>query len=118
MLPDSTETMLLEKNKDKKDAPNLQHPAFLAKSLSDENRLRILLSISVHKKSVTAIVEELALSQPLVSHHLRELKRALLVNIERNGPFVLYKLADKRVMEIVAKLQGLANDLIANRTGF
>lgn len=112
------EAKLLEKNKAKKDASNLQHPAFLAKSLSDENRLRILLSISEHKKSVSAIVEELALSQPLVSHHLRELKRALLVTIERNGPFVLYTLADKRVMEIIAKLQGLAKDLIANRTGF
>jgi DNA-binding transcriptional ArsR family regulator len=54
---------------------HFQTVAFLAKSLSDENRLRILLCVSNGKKSVSSIVEELALSQPLVSHHLKELKR-------------------------------------------
>jgi hypothetical protein len=46
-----------------------QKAAFLAKSLSDGNRLRILLLISGGKKSVSAIVEALDLSQPLVSRH-------------------------------------------------
>ena len=49
-----------------------QTVAFLAKSLSDENRLRILLRVSNGKKSVSSIVEELGLSQPLVSHHLKD----------------------------------------------
>jgi hypothetical protein len=53
---------------------HLQRAAFLAKSLSDGNRLRILVLISRDKKSVSAIVEALNLSQPLVSHHLKELK--------------------------------------------
>ena len=59
--------------------------AILAKSLADENRLRILLCVSDGKKSVSQIVEDLNLSQPLVSHHLKELKRTLLVNVERRG---------------------------------
>ncbi|UCF90996.1 MAG: winged helix-turn-helix transcriptional regulator [Desulfobacterales bacterium] len=97
---------------------NLQAPAFLAKSLSDENRLRILLCVRNRKKSVSGIVEELHLSQPLVSHHLKELRRALLVEVERNGPFVFYKLADGRVIEILRKLHELAQDLVTHRTGF
>lgn len=44
--------------------------AFLAKSLSDENRLRIMLCISKGKKSTGSIVEEVGLSQPLVSQIL------------------------------------------------
>ena len=92
--------------------------AFLAKALADENRLRIVMALAGGKKSVSSLVAELAISQPLVSHHLRELKRALLVTVERRGPFVYYELADCRVQEIVASLHGLAVDLLANRTTF
>jgi len=110
---------LLKKNqKDGLQMKNLQTPAFLAKSLSDENRLRILLCISNRKKSVSAIVEELQLSQPLISHHLRELKRSLLVKVERDGPFIYYELADKRIIDILISLDRLAADLLTQRKTF
>jgi DNA-binding transcriptional ArsR family regulator len=92
--------------------------AFLAKSLGDQKRLLILLSIANGKKSVSAIVEELDFSQPLVSHHLKELRRCLLVKVERNGPFVFYELADKRVIGIMNQLQVLASDLLTARNSF
>jgi len=92
--------------------------AFVARSLSDENRLRILLCVSEAKKSVSGIVEELNLSQPLVSHHLKELRRALLVKVERRGPFVYYDIADARIVPILAALKNLAADLLATRTTF
>lgn len=97
---------------------HLPNIAFLAKSLSDENRLRVLLCIRDGKKSVSKIVEELQLSQPLVSHHLRELKRSLLVNIERSGPFIYYELADPRIVDILETLSMVAGDLLAARTTF
>ena len=96
----------------------LQTVAFVAKSLSDENRLRILLCVNAGKKSVSAIVEELNLSQPLVSHHLKELRRALLVKTERRGPFLYYEIADPRIPEILGALRDLATDLLAARTTF
>jgi len=99
-------------------AEHYQTVAFLAKSLSDENRLRILLSVSNGKKSVSSIVEELGLSQPLVSHHLKELKRSLLVNIERSGPFIYYELADQRVLDVIQTLSTVATDLLAARKTF
>jgi ArsR family transcriptional regulator, zinc-responsive transcriptional repressor len=92
--------------------------AFLARSLSDENRLRILLCVHEAKKSVSGIVEELNLSQPLVSHHLKELRRSLLVKVERRGPFVYYEIADARIVPILAALKDLATDLLAARTTF
>lgn len=95
-----------------------QTAAFLAKSLSDENRLRILHFISDGKKSVGSIVESLNLSQPLVSHHLRELKRSLLVKVERNGPFVYYELADQRVLTVARALESIAADLLSARKTF
>lgn len=97
---------------------NLQALAFLAKCLADENRLRILLCVSKGKKSVSGIVEELGLSQPLISHHLKELKRSLLVQVERSGPFVYYETADARILRILENLDGLGKDLLNKRTTF
>ncbi len=97
---------------------DFQTVAFLAKSLSDENRLRIMACVSHGKKSVSSIVEELGLSQPLVSHHLKELKRSLLVRIERSGPFIYYELADPRILDIVRALSAVATDLLSARKTF
>jgi len=95
-----------------------QRVAFLAKSLSDENRLRIILCVSNGKKSVSSIVEELGLSQPLVSHHLKELKRSLLVKIERSGPFIYYELVDPRILDVIRTLSTVATDLLTARKTF
>jgi len=97
---------------------DLSAPAFLARSLSDENRLRILLCVRNGKKSVSRIVEEVGLSQPLVSHHLKELKRSLLVKVERRGPFIYYDLADARIVDILEQLARLAADLLSSRKTF
>jgi len=91
---------------------------FLAKALADENRVRIIMSLAQGKKTVSTMVDELGISQPLASHHLKELKRALLVTIERSGPFIYYELVDLRITTIVADLGGLAAHLLANRTTF
>jgi DNA-binding transcriptional ArsR family regulator len=99
-------------------AAQLETVAFLMKSLSDENRLRILVSLSNGKKSVSRIVEEQNLSQPLVSHHLKELKRSLLVTVERQGPFVYYGMADEGIIEIVKAAAELAINLLASRKTF
>jgi ArsR family transcriptional regulator, zinc-responsive transcriptional repressor len=109
--PDEQEGMLMRDE-------HFQTVAFLAKSLSDENRLRIILCVSCGKKSVSSIVEELGLSQPLVSHHLKELKRSLLVKIERNGPFIYYELVDGRILDVVRTLSILATDLLTARKTF
>ena len=97
---------------------NLKTIAFLAKAMSDENRLRFLLSVSNGKKSVSRVVEELGLSQPLVSHHLKELKRTLLVNVERKGPFINYEISDHRIVDLLRELNKIASDLLANRKTF
>jgi len=97
---------------------NLGVVAFVGKSLSDENRLRILMSLCNTRKTVSTIVEELGLSQPLVSHHLKELRRCLLVKVERKGLFVHYEIADERIIDIVGQLAHLATDLLSKRDTF
>lgn len=111
--PAATEQGVLELREE-----HYQTVAFLAKSLSDENRLRIILCVSNGKKSVSSIVEELGLSQPLVSHHLKELKRSLLVKIERSGPFIYYELVDPRILDVIQTLSTVAADLLSSRKTF
>jgi len=109
---------LIRKDESRAVSETLHLPAFLARCLGDENRLRILLCISEHKRSVSAIVEALALSQPLVSHHLKELRRSLLVTVGREGPFVYYALSDPRILNILKDLDALATDLLKARNAF
>jgi len=98
------------------ESSDLSTVAVLAKCLADPNRLRILLALGAGRRPVSAIVEEVALSQPLVSHHLKELRRALLVEVERSGPFVYYELADPRILQILDTLRAVGRDRLAART--
>ena len=100
------------------DSDVFQNAAHLAKSLSDGNRLRILHLVSKEKKSVSAIVDELNLSQPLVSHHLKELKHSLLVKVQCQGAFVYYQISDPRILDVVQSLDTIARDLLSSQKNF
>ena len=68
------------------------------KSLADKNRLQILLILAREGRlHVSAICDELGQSQPAVSHHLTQLRKAKLVRFERDGKFNHYQL-DSRLL--------------------
>jgi DNA-binding transcriptional ArsR family regulator len=92
--------------------------AAICKCLSDENRIRILKSLGKYKKSVSQIVEELELSQPLVSHHLKEMRHNHLLKVEREGPFVYYQLSNNDILTLLNKINHLARDLIESHEPF
>jgi DNA-binding transcriptional ArsR family regulator len=69
-------------------------------TLSDANRLKIIKFISDGDRSVSQIVEETKLSQPLVSHHLRMLREGHILETTRNGPFIFYRLKDRRLLSL------------------
>ena len=87
------------------------------KALADENRMRILLTVAQGRKSVTQVVEAVGLSQPLVSHHLRELRRGRLVTVDRQGPFVYYELAGPEVLAALSALAALDNNRTRQKGG-
>jgi DNA-binding transcriptional ArsR family regulator len=92
--------------------------AAICKSLADENRLRILITIGSGKKSVSQIVEDTGLSQPLVSHHLKELRRCHLLTVERQGPFVYYQVSNGGVLPLLARINEMAKELINSHEPF
>ena len=81
--------------------------ATVLKALADETRLRLLESLLVEEKCVTELVRELRCPQPHISHHLRILRDAGLVEGLREGKQVCYRIAPT-VLRALANRQGQA----------
>ena len=62
------------------------------KTLADVNRLRIIQRLARGDASVTELIGEVGLSQPLVSWHVRSLRVAGLVDTRRKGRETLVRL--------------------------
>ena len=64
------------------------------KVLADETRLAVLELLMDGPQHVGEINETLEIEQSLLSHHLKILRDAGLVESERDGKHVVYRLAD------------------------
>jgi len=73
-------------------------------ALADPNRLAILslLAVSPSEVCVCDITSSFKLGQPTISHHLKILKDAGLVEADKRGKWVYYALVRRRADEIKA----------------
>lgn len=72
---------------------NEEHIVKVAKALSDKTRVHILKEIAKRKHITCNDAVDLAgLSQPTVSHHLKVLQDAGLLNMEKDGRHQLLQL--------------------------
>jgi DNA-binding transcriptional ArsR family regulator len=65
---------------------------------------------------VTALAEALGFPQPTVSRHLRILRQCSLVETRREGPAVIYTLADERVITVLEMMRGLLHDYLRKQS--
>ena len=89
------------------DARRAEQIAAAFKVLGDPARLRLLSLIAAtpHGEAcVCELIEPLGLSQPTVSHHLRLLFDAGLLERERRGTWVYYRVVPERVETLRAVL--------------
>ena len=85
----------------------------MAKALGDLARLSIVYHLVKHDEiTVTAMTELLGLSQPLVSWHLRKLRRADLITTRRVGRLVYCSLNKSRFELCIRYLQDLIDPAI------
>jgi ArsR family transcriptional regulator len=70
--------------------------------LADRTRLRILQLLAKEELCSCEVMAALDLTQPTTSHHLGILERGRLVSSRREGKWVFYRLADRRVKMILA----------------
>lgn len=66
--------------------------AGILRAVGDPTRLAILESLLSHEKCVGELVEELQRPQPYVSHHLRILREAGLIEGQRDGKQICYRI--------------------------
>src|SRR5246127_4728424 len=76
----------------------------LFRLLGEPNRLAIVVSCLDGPLSVGEITARLALSQSLVSHHLRLLRAARLLKAGRRGKQIFYSIADGHVREMLTNM--------------
>lgn len=72
--------------------------------MSDPSRLRIVLSCLSEQVSVGEMAQRLRLSPSLVSHHLRLLRAARLLQAERQGRQVFYQVTDEHVLRMLGDM--------------
>ena len=93
-------------------------PAFLFKTLSDPTRLRLLNLLAEGETCVCELTDTLRVVQPKVSRHLARLKRAGLVDAQRNGKWMHYRWAqhgDPLVRQVASGLRAwMAKDARMN----
>lgn len=79
----------------------LDEAVALLKGFADPTRLRILLLLRDGEVCVHQIVEALSMTQSAVSHQLRTLRTARLVEFSKRGRHVYYRLADQHVRDVL-----------------
>lgn len=73
----------------------------LFRIFADSTRVRILYVLEESEMCVCDLAALLGMTQSAISHQLRALKNARLVNARRDGKTVFYSLADQHVKTIL-----------------
>ena len=76
--------------------------------LGDPLRRRIVELLAAEQLCTCHLVDELGVKQPTVSHHLRVLRDAGVVDAEPRGRFTYYRLRPEAVERLAADLTALA----------
>jgi ArsR family transcriptional regulator len=87
------------------DAAGARTLAGIFKALSDPNRLRLVSMIQAHEGGAACVCDltgPLGLTQPTVSHHLRVLREAGIVECEKRGVWAFYRLAPDALAALAA----------------
>jgi len=84
------------------------HVAQIGKALASPKRLEVLELLSQSPKTVDVLAQETAMDIKLASAHLKALKLARLVECERDGKFMIYRLTSSDVAQLLVHLRETA----------
>ena len=87
--------------------------ARIARAIGSAHRLEILEHLAQGERGVDSLAERVGLSTANASQHLQQLKRAGLVASRRDGKFILYRLADDRVLDLMHALFDVGENNLA-----
>lgn len=83
------------------------------KTLANVRRLEIIHLLADGPREVSRLAEEMGISEPNVSQHLAVMRSAGVVEAERNGRKVRYRLADPEIIEACETMRGVLSRRLA-----
>ncbi len=86
----------------------------VGKAVANPGRLELLDLLTQGPRTVEGLAREAGISVANASQHLRILRAARLVEAEKRGLFVIYRLADQGVGDFFLTLRTLAEDRLAD----
>jgi ArsR family transcriptional regulator len=89
--------------------------ADLCSALADPSRILLLYALAEKPRSVNELSNEVGISQPATSRHLKVMRERGLVNATRQGQSVEYSLADVRLIEALDTLRAVLRDSLSHR---
>lgn len=89
--------------------------AEICQALADPTRIAILYELADGPRNVSEIAAALGQPQPAVSRHLKTLRDRGMVKAERSGGYVVYSLADRRVVEALDLLRAVMARVLSDR---
>ena len=84
-------------------------------ALSDPTRILMLYALSETPLNVTELTNELGVTQPTASRHLKVLRDRGLVHTIRQGTTITYHLSDQRLIQALDLLRSVMRDGLAQR---
>jgi ArsR family transcriptional regulator, virulence genes transcriptional regulator len=81
--------------------------AEVLKTLSNPRRLEIIHLLAEGPREVSRLAEEMGISQPNVSQHLALMRSAGVVEAERDGREVRYRLSDPEIIAACETMRGV-----------
>src|SRR5690348_12854164 len=89
----------------------------LLKELSDPIRLRVVDRLGhAGPATVSRLAAELGLPLPQLSNHLRRLREAGLVSVQRSGRQAVYELADPGLRQLLPLLDSITGRVLGRST--
>jgi DNA-binding transcriptional ArsR family regulator len=89
--------------------------AEFCKAMGNAGRLQILHTLREHPKSVNEISQDTRLPQSSVSRHLACLRRVGVVISERQAGEQVYRITDKKIVEVCDLVRSVLTEQITSR---
>ena len=77
-----------------------QKTAMIFKAFCDENRIRILKLLCSGEKCACKLLEEMSISQPTLSHHMKILCDSGIVVGRKEGKWMHYSISDEGLKKV------------------
>lgn len=88
----------------------------ICKAMGDPKRIQILYALDGQPRNVSSLVSVLDMPQPTISRHLAILRQRSLVVTERDGQMVIYRLADRRIIDVLDSMRIILRDSLERQS--